>query len=139
MILEATVVDHCSYLCTSPVWHIIVGKRMETKAYFFIANRRPSEHTYEKDSERNVFHHFYGGKLKLYGILCFLGSLKAKKNILNLFLLKLSLKSVVMEDSCITEEPNNSLYSTYPSTTLLSVGLKCENSTCALHKPFHPR
>lgn len=113
--------DSCSYLCTSPVWHIIIGKRMETKACFFIANRRPSEHTYERDFERNVFHHFYGRKLKLYGILCFLGGLKAKKNTLNLFLLKLSLKSVVMEDSCITEEPNNSLYSTCPSTTSFSV------------------
>lgn len=137
MILEAAVLDSCSYLCTSPVWHMIIGKRMETKVCFFIASGRPSEHTYEKDSERNVFCHFYGRKLQLCDILCFLGGLKAKKNTLNLSLLKLSLKSVVMEDSCITED--NSLYTTCPSTMSFSVGLKCENSTCALHKPFQER
>lgn len=107
--------DSCSCLCTSPVWHMIIGKRMETKVCFFIASR-PSEHTCEKDSERNIFCHFDGRKLQLYGILCFLGGLKAKKNTLNLCLLKLSLKSVVTEDSCITED-NKSLHSTCPSTT----------------------
>lgn len=81
------------------------------------------EHTYEKDSERNIFPHFCGTKLQLCGFLSFLGGLKAKNNTLNLSLLKLSLKSLVTEDSCITGEPNKSLYSTCPSTTSFSVGM----------------
>lgn len=112
---------------------------METQVCFFIARRRPSEHTYEKDSERNIFHHFYGRKLQLCGSLFFLGGLKAKNNTLNLSLIKLSLKSLVTEDSCITGEPSNSLYFYLSFNYLIFCwhGLKCENSTCALHKPFH--
>lgn len=138
MILEATFVDSCSYLCTSPVWHMITGKRRETKVCFFIATRRPSEHIYEKDSERKIFCHFYGRKLQLYGILCFLAGLKAKNNTVNLSLLKLSLKSLVNEDSCITGEPNNSLYLTCPSTISFSVGTVWSMRIVpAILKPFH--
>lgn len=138
MILEATFVYSCSYLCTSPVWHVIAGKRMETNVCFFLATRRPSEHIYEKYIERNIFRHFYGRKLQLYGILCFLGGLKAKNNTLNLSLLKLSLKSLVNEDSCITEEPNNLLYSTCPSTISFSVGMVWSVIiVSAILTPFH--
>lgn len=42
MILEATFVDSYSYFCTSPVWHTIIGKRMETKLCFFTAAGGPS-------------------------------------------------------------------------------------------------
>lgn len=138
MILEATFVDSCNYLCTSPVGHMITGKRMETRVCFFIATRRPSEHIYEKDSERNIFRPFYGRKLQLYGILCFLGGLKAKNNTLNFSLLKLSLKSLVTEDSCITREPNNLLYSTCPSTISFSVGTVWSvRIVPTILKPFH--
>lgn len=78
MILLATTEGNFSYLCTSSVWLIIIGKRMETKVCFFIASGRPSEHTYEKDSERNIFHHFYGRKPQLCGSL-FSGRLESKE------------------------------------------------------------
>lgn len=114
--------DSCSYLYTS-VWHMMIGKRMETKVCFFIASRRPSEHTYEKDSERNTFRHFMEENFSCVEFCIFWEAWKQTINTLNLSITKLSLKSLVTEDSCIIGEPNISLYSTCPSTALFSFGM----------------